>query len=78
MIKFEYFKDHMKNDSDILIWKKPDIIPVEDVEDGLAEHAGDPVHLVGRVARQDEDPSLVVTDAALVLHLIRMILKHFK
>ncbi len=44
-------------------------ISVEDVEDGLAEHAGNAVHLVGGVARQDEDPSLVVPDAALVLHL---------
>lgn len=44
-------------------------IPVEDVEDGLAEDAWDPVHLIGRVARQDEDTGFVVADAALVLHL---------
>ena len=44
-------------------------VPVEDVEDRLAEDAGHPVHLVGGVARQDEDPRLVVADAALVLHL---------
>ena len=48
-------------------------IPVEDVEDALAEDAGDTVHLVGRVARQDEDPRFVVADAALVLHLINRV-----
>jgi hypothetical protein len=35
-------------------------VAVEDVENGLAENAGDPVHLVGRVARQDEDPAVNV------------------
>ena len=44
-------------------------VPVEDVEHRLAEDARHPVHLVGRVAREDEDASLVVADAAFVLHL---------
>jgi len=35
-------------------------VAIEDVENGLAENAGDPVHLVGRVARQDEDPAVNV------------------
>ena len=43
--------------------------PVVDEHECVAGDAGDAVHLLGGERRQDEDPSLVVTDAALVLHL---------
>ena len=44
-------------------------VPVVDEHERVAGDAGDAVHLLGGERRQDEDPSLVVTDAALVLHL---------
>ena len=47
-------------------------VPVVDEHERVAGDAGDAVHLLGGERRQDEDPSLVVTDAALVLHLKKM------
>ena len=45
-------------------------LPVVDEHEGVAGDAGDAVHLLGGERRQDENPSLVVADAALVLHLV--------
>ena len=45
------------------------IEPVVDDHDSAAGDAGDAVHLLGGERGQDEDASLVVPDAALVLHL---------
>lgn len=44
-------------------------VPVVDDHVALADHARDPVHLVGGVAGQDKDARLVVPNAALVFHL---------
>ena len=44
-------------------------VPLEYAHHAVTEDAGDSVHLVGRVARQDEASCLVIANTALILHL---------
>lgn len=44
-------------------------IPFKDHHHAVAEHAGDPVHLVGCIVGENETTCLIIPNTALVLHL---------
>jgi hypothetical protein len=44
-------------------------VPFEDHHHAVAEDAGDPVHLMCCIVGEDETPSFVIPDTALVFHL---------
>ena len=55
----------------------PSLLPFKDDHLVVAENTGNFVHLVSCIAGENEAPSLIVPNAALILHLTRFILKTF-
>lgn len=44
-------------------------IPFKDHHHAVAEHAGDLVHLVGCIVGENETPSFIIPNTALIFHL---------